>query len=528
MGNLCEKAPKAVEGPSPGAMHLAFSTITEVYAPPEIRRELTQAIEKCDVELIRSISARGNVSPFELFFEAIRKDNVHVLSVFDHEGKSLLEHCARNLETLRPETLQHRISVTSSTGCGYVHPIHVAAWEGTPQILEGLLRSGASPNHPDQTFGGSPLHTCVKSNRDEQKTLECLKLLLKFGGNVDAEDFDSETPIIHAAREKRINHVKTLIQNRAHLDVKCKDGNAVMEMISNNIPCALDDFTDRLNEGVNSTQAKHGIVKLDFRKVFTTTWNTRRGPGDMAFFFGLINSHFKTTLEHPLLWAFLNMKLVQVKRFYYFTIMCHLVFSLLMSLYCGAVYNRICPAEGQENVEERWNVFSTIHCNLEKKATESWRMVVITSWILLLFSLIIYTMKELVKMTTRPRSYFCYSKGDVYRNMDSYRNVAIIILSMLAVSQGKMMFGCKEYEVPRWTYYSASCACFTTWWEMMFMVGKIPKFGKYVHMFRSVDHNFYRFDLFLLQVGSFRDDKVHGGLHLPHHRFHDELHHLLR
>ena len=81
--------------------------------------------------------------------------------------------------------------------------------------------------------------------------------------------------------------------------------------------------------------------------------------------------------------------------------------------------------------------------------------------------------------------------------MDSYRNLAIIILSMLAVSQGKMMFGWKEYEVPRWTYYSASCACFTTWWEMMFMVGKIPKFGKYVHMFRSVNHNCYKFYLFL-------------------------------
>ena len=469
-------------------MELAVSAIMGVYAPPEIRRELTQAIESCNVELTRSISARGNLSPFELFFEAVRKDNVQFLSLFDHEGKSLLEHCARNLESLRPETLQHRISVSGSTG--YVHPIHVAAWEGTPQILEGLLRNGASPNHPDQRFGGSPLHTCVKSNRDELKTLECLKLLLKFGGNVDAKDFNSETPIVHAARGRKINHVKTLMQNRAHLDVKCKDGHAVMDLISNNIPCALDDFNERLNEGVNSSQAKHGIVKLDFRKVFTTTWNTRRGPGDMAFFFGLINSPFKTTLEHPLLWAFLNMKLVQVKKFYYFTILCHLVFSLLISLYCGAIFNRICPAsKDSADVDQRWDMFSTIHCNLRPMASSHWRNVVITCWFLLLFSLVIYTMKELVKMTTRPRSYFYYSKGDVYRNMDSYRNVAIIILSMLAVSQGKMMFGYEEYELPRWTYYSASCACFTSWWEMMFMVGKIPKFGKYVHMFRSVNQN---------------------------------------
>ena len=487
MGNIFEKKPKPNTVPiggNAGAIQLAYSTIREVYAPPEIRRELSQAIESCDVELIRSISTRGNLSPFELFFEAIRKDNVQFLSQFNHEGKSLLEHFARNLDCLRTETLEHRTSVCGSTG--YVHPIHVAAWEGTPHILEGLLRNGASPNHPDQRFGGSPLHTSVKSNRDQQKTLECLKLLLKFGANVDAKDFNSETPIVHAARGSRINHVKALIQNRAHLDVKCKDGNAVMDMISNNIPCALEEFTERLNEGVNTTQAKHGIVKLDFRKVFTTTWNTRRGPGDMTFFFGLINSSFKTTLEHPLLWAFLNMKLVQVKKFYYFTIICHLVFSLLLSLYCGAVFNRICPAEDQTDVvvEDRWNMFSSIHCNLDR-ASASWKTVVIFSWVSLIISLVIYTGKELVKMTTRPRSYFFYSKGDVYRNMDSYRNMAIIILSMLAVSQGRMMFVVgKEYEVPRWTYYTASCACFTTWWEMMFMVGKIPKFGKYVHMFR--------------------------------------------
>ena len=482
MGNLFEKpGPGSEEPRSVGAIQLAYSTIKEVYAPPEIRRELKQAIESCDVELIRSISDRGNLSPFELFFEAIRKDNVQVLSLFDLEGKSLLEHCAGNLDNLRPEMLQQQNSVSGSNS--YVHPLHVAAWEGSPQILEGLLQSGASPDHPDQTFEGGPLHTCVKSNRDQQKTLECMKLLLRYGANVDAKDLNGETAVVHAARCQKINHVRILMQNRAHLDTKCKDGNAVIEMIANKIPCALDDFMERLDAGVNSSRAKHGIVRLDFRKVFTTTWNTRRGQGDMAFFFGLINSPFKTALEHPLLWAFLNMKLVQVKRFYYFTILCHLVYSLLLSLYCGAVFNRICPAEGQKDIDQRWDMFSTINCNLDK-ANGKWRMVVITSWILLLISIVIYTMKELVKMTTRPRSYFYYSKGDVYRNMDSYRNLAIIVLSMLSVSQGQMMFGFDEYEMPRWTYYSASCACFTTWWEMMFMVGKIPKFGKYVHMFR--------------------------------------------
>ena len=54
-----------------------------------------------------------------------------------------------------------------------------------------------------------------------------------------------------------------------------------------------------------------------------------------------MKSPMKTCLEHPLLWAFLNMKLVQVemiltcddkiaqvKRVYYITILCHLMYSV--------------------------------------------------------------------------------------------------------------------------------------------------------------------------------------------------------
>ena len=44
----------------------------------------------------------------------------------------------------------------------------------------------------------------------------------------------------------------------------------------------------------------------------------------------------------------------------------------------------------------------------------------------------------------------------------------------------------EEFALPRWSFYSASLACLTTWLEMMCMVGKIPKFGKYVHMFRLI------------------------------------------
>ena len=87
----------------------------------------------------------------------------------------------------------------------------------------------------------------------------------------------------------------------------------------------------------------------------------------------------------------------------------------------------------------------------------------------------------------------------------------------------------EKFALPRWSFYSASLACLTTWLEMMCMVGKIPKFGKYVHMFRLVRicPHIQDCDDLPNQVGPGGDRQVHGRLHLPPHRLHDELHDLL-
>merc|ERR1711962_1821801 len=38
----------------------------------------------------------------------------------------------------------------------------------------------------------------------------------------------------------------------------------------------------------------------------------------------------------------------------------------------------------------------------------------------------------------------------------------------------------------RWQYYVVSSSCFLLWIEMMVMIGRVPMFGKYVQMYRSV------------------------------------------
>ena len=492
MGNRKSSFPTSAQKPaksSPpvGALALAASTVREVYAPPEVRGQLSRAVRECDIELARSISEQQNLGPLQLLREGIRKDNVRFLSLFEVEQTTPKRSRKTNLLEMGASTRSALTVKKSSPDKQGLHspllpPLHLASWEGCPLVLAALLDRGADPEAKEQKAGDTALHTCVRSTKEEVTTLECLKVLIQYHANVDAKDTNGETAIIIAAREGKAEHVKVLIASKAHIDDMSREGVATIELIANRIPSAREEFTKRLDSGI--TFDRNGVARLDFRKIFR---NLGKGDGNdnMDFFFGVINSPFKTMLEHPLLWAFLNMKLVQVKKFHYFTIFCHLLFSAGLSAYSSIIFNQLCPGEDivetmaglnatKEDGGSRWDIRSTIDCNIEE-VTRTTSAVVISSWIFLLASLIIYTLREVVKVTTDAQAF--YKSG-------TYRNFGIILFSALTVSCGNIMFGHSHYAMPRWTYYSASIACFTTWWEMMYMVGKIPRFGKYVHMFR--------------------------------------------
>ena len=84
----------------------------------------------------------------------------------------------------------------------------------------------------------------------------------------------------------------------------------------------------------------------------------------------------------------------------------------------------------------------------------------------------VYVLRELVKLKSRGRHYFT-------KSMDSYRNIFIIITTILVLYQAD------EFKaMARWQYHVASVTCLFIWVEMLFLVGKMPRFGKYVQMFR--------------------------------------------
>ena len=76
-------------------------------------------------------------------------------------------------------------------------PLQLAAEQGYAKNVKYLMQHGANIHEQDE-FGRTPLHfAAVAGSRDRNEALECMKLLVEQGADVDAADTHKfETPFI--------------------------------------------------------------------------------------------------------------------------------------------------------------------------------------------------------------------------------------------------------------------------------------------------------------------------------------------
>ena len=75
--------------------------------------------------------------------------------------------------------------------------------------------------------------------------------------------------------------------------------------------------------------------------------------------------------------------------------------------------------------------------------------------------------------------------NEYFSKWAGYRNIAIIISIILVVHKGpRDVRRPTKLSLERWQYHLAAFTCMLLWLEMLMLVGKIPKFGKYIHMFK--------------------------------------------
>ena len=181
----------------------------------------------------------------------------------------------------------------------------------------------------------------------------------------------------------------------------------------------------------------------------------------------------KDFVEQLLCHAFLYLKFYQVKWFYIMVVVAsHLIFSVVYSIYCGLLFGLICAPDEKANLDKRWDWFDNIDCKISTNYHNL--NIAFAAWMFLILFVIFYTFREIIKIASDQKSYFL--------RWDAYRNIFIVVSVFLICHQGHPLE--KNIRLQRWQYHVAGVSCLLLWVEMMFLVGKLPRFGKHVQMFK--------------------------------------------
>ena len=344
--------------------------------------------------------------------------------------------------------------------------VHLAARNRADSVLRLLLARGAHVNtglvNARDADGRTPLFVCTASKG--RGATECMTTLLQFGAEVDLANSGGYTPLHMAAIDRKPARVNLLISRDADLSMKNNAGFSALYFINKKVPQCMRSFEERLDLGLKLESASSEMsakVKMDFNKLSPNINSLHRQ--DIQIFMELMKSSYHSLLKHPLSQAFLYLKWNQIKYLYlFFSIFCHFVYSTVYTIYALIIFGTLCkPVVSSEHV----SLTSYVPC----KTQESQHLLnfAIAAWICLIFFTAFYLFRL---------RYFRYP--------DSYIDIFLII-SFFLISFHEDPFQ-ESHQVSLWQFHIAAIGCFLTWLQMMFYIGRLPKFGKYVQMFRTV------------------------------------------
>ena len=115
--------------------------------------------------------------------------------------------------------LRHHADANAKNVYQY-RPIHVSCYHLQLNVLKELVENWNAYIDAANTHGFTPLH--ILAQRMDTRALDFLHYLLERGANVDLQDNDMKTPLMHAVLRDNIRTVKVLISLGA--DRLCVDG----------------------------------------------------------------------------------------------------------------------------------------------------------------------------------------------------------------------------------------------------------------------------------------------------------------
>jgi len=491
--------------------------------------DLLKAIREKDILLIRDLQRSGSESLESTLEAIVYEDNDEVLQSLSHliseDGEKLSENSSQSImkyaidksslkcvrvfidmgikvSESKSSLIEKSIEKGDTSFLEYIlendpkliretrsydgkSALHLAAECGKVAMVKVLLE-GSKVDQVDNN-GNTPLHLSAGSGYSGSE--ECMKILINKGANIEARNNQGLTPLHKAAIDRKRRNANFLISRNAQLNSKDINNISIIQTMSKKVPQSMEEFLKHLDSGIAMEKDdcnSDASINLDFTKLLDRR-KFNNDTNDMTLFLDLVGSQFKEYVEHPLCQAFLYLKFYQVKWFFIvFVLASHLIFSVVYSTYAGILFVYLCAQDEKDTRDERWNLTSALECNISN--TERNKHIVnvaAAAWAFLIISTFLYFLREVTKFISNKKNYFL--------RLDAYINIFIIVSVFLICHQGQPQL--TNYKLKRWQFHVAVFSCLLLWVEMTFLVGKLPRFGKYVQMFRSVTMKMMEFSV---------------------------------
>ena len=198
-----------------------------------------KAIQNGEIEKVRNLSKKSPDLVNEKTEEGIsvlllamyyRKDDiVNVLlshktkfDLFEAAAAGRLDFFIKKIETEKEEVNQFSVD-------GFT-PLGLACFFGKKEMVKYALEKNANPNLSSRNdFKVAPLHSAVAANE-----IEIVKLLLKNGANVNAQQMNGVTALHSAAHIGSLEIVKLLLKNGAEKNAKTSEGKTPLAFAEEN------------------------------------------------------------------------------------------------------------------------------------------------------------------------------------------------------------------------------------------------------------------------------------------------------
>ena len=370
--------------------------------------------------------------------------------------------------------------------------LHLAARGCNAEVLSMLLEHSARINtelvNSRDEDGRTPLFVCSSSER--QGATECMRELIRFGAVLDIQNSHGNTALHNSAIAEKASRVKLLISQGADLSVKNDADLSALYFVNKRVPQCMKAFEERLDTGLKlegGISDMNSKVKIDFNKLSPNIYSLQKQ--DISIFLELMKSPYKTLLKHPLSEAFLHLKWKQIKYIHFIMIIItHFIYSSVYTLYALLVFGSICEPDNNTrigNIDFNWsspeviaavnfNWSLPVQCHTSQEPEYRTKIELAqVAWIFLIIFSVVYLINESIKVVSAPKTYF--------KKWDTYIDLSLII-SFLFISFHVNPF--EDFSMGLWQWHLAALGCFLTWLQMMFYIGKLPRFGKYVQMFR--------------------------------------------